>query len=93
MLQCLNVRNVEAVLVAIVVVAPSAMLPETFDDVRLVLIILRIAILARSLARQFTIDNITTSFEDETTTFEILHCIILSLILALRVCANLYYCY
>ena len=60
---------------------------KALHDVGLVLIVLRIAVLRCSLARQFSIDGIATPLEHESTTLEILSGSILSLILALRVCA------
>jgi hypothetical protein len=93
MLQALNVRNIEAVLVAVVVITPDTLLPETLYDVRLVLVVLRITVLTCRLAREFSIDGIASPFEDKSTTLEILRGTILSLILALRVCAHLHYCY
>ena len=90
MLQALNVRYIENILMAIVIVAPDTLLPEALHDVWLVLIVLRIAVLTCRLAREFSIDGIAASFEDKSTTLEILRCTILSLILALRVCAHLY---
>jgi hypothetical protein len=78
---------------AIVIVAPDTLLPEALYDIRLVLIVLRITVLACRLARKFSIDGIASSLEYKTPTLEILSCTILSLILALRVCAHLYYCY
>ena len=44
-LQRLNVRYIEDVLMAIVVIAPYALFPETFHDIRLVLIILCLTVL------------------------------------------------
>ena len=93
MLQALYVRYVKHILMAIIVVAPDTLLPEALHDVWLVLIVLRIAVLTCRLAREFSIDGITAPFEYETTTLEILRGTILSLILALRVCAHLHYCY
>ena len=78
---------------SIVIIAPCAMLPESLNDVWHALLELRIAVLARSLACQFSIDRVTATFEYESTTLKILSCTILTLILALRVCAHLYYCY
>ena len=78
---------------AIVVIAPDTLFPEALHDVGLVLIVLRIAVLRCSLARQFSIDGIATPLEHESTTLKLLSGAILSLILALRVCAHLQYCY
>ena len=74
---------------AIVVIAPRALLPEALHDIRLVLVVLRVAVLRGIVARDFAIYGIATSFENESTTLEILTCTVLSLVLALRVCAHL----
>ena len=78
---------------AIVVIAPDTLLPETLHNIGLVLIVLRIAILRCSLARQFSIDCVAATFENESTTLKILSCTVLTLVLALRVCAHLQYSY
>ena len=57
---------------AIVVIAPDTLLPESLHDIRLVLIVLRIAVLTCRLAREFSIDGIASPFEDKSTTLEIL---------------------
>ena len=44
--QRLDVSNIEHILVAIVVVAPRAVLPEALHDIRLVLVVLRLSVLA-----------------------------------------------
>ena len=80
-------------LMAVMIVAPSTNLPETFHDVRHLLVILCITVLASSLTRQLSIESVTASFEDKSTTLEILRSSVLLLILALRVCAHLNYCY
>jgi hypothetical protein len=65
------------------------MLPEALGHVRLVLEELRVALLRRILASQFTIHLVATVLQHYATTLEILRCTILSLVLALRVCAYL----
>ena len=89
----MNVRYIEDVLMTIVIIAPYALLPETFHDIRLVLIILCITVLRGSLARQFSVEDIPSPLQREATALEILGSSILLLILALRVCAHLYHCY
>ena len=85
----MNVRYIEYVLVTVVVVAPSALLPEALCDVGLILVILRVTVLSGRLARQFSIDRVAATLQRESTTLEILRCTVLSLVLALRVCAYL----
>ena len=75
---------------AIIGVAPCAVLPEALNNIRCLQIILGVAILARRLAREFGIEHITTTLQYEAPALEVLGCSILLLILALRVCAYLY---
>ena len=77
----------------VVLILPRTVLPVALYDIGLVLIILRVAVLAGSLTRELSIEGIATSFEYKSTTFEILRSAVLLLILALRVCAHLCYCY
>jgi hypothetical protein len=47
---------------AVIVVAPDTLLPEPFHHIDLILIELRIAVLARRLACEFSIDRVTAMF-------------------------------
>ena len=89
-LQGLNVSDVENILMAVLIVAPCLHLPEAFHDVRLVLIVLCIAVLRRSLAREFSINGIPATLQHKSPALEVLRRSVLLLILALRVCAHLY---
>ena len=92
-LESLYVRNIEAVLVAVVIIAPRAMLPKAFDDIGHTLLELRVSILRCKFACQLTIHDITATLYYHTTALEVFRAAVLLLILALRVCAHLQYCY
>ena len=72
---------------AIIVVAPDTLLPETFHDIELVLIELGLAILRCELSSHLTIDAIPTMFHHYATALEVFRAAVLLLILALSVCA------
>ena len=92
-LQVLNIRDVEDILMAVIIVPPCLHLPESLHDIGLVLVVLRVAVLARSFTRELSINGVATALQHKAPALEVLRRSVLLLILALRVCAHLYDCY
>ena len=74
----------------VVLVLPSPVFPKAFHDVWLVLKVLGVSVLASGLSGKFAINHISTPFQHKATTLKVLRRTVLSVILALRVCAYLY---
>ena len=89
----MKVRNIQGVLMAIIIVAPSAVLPETLYDIGLVLVVRRVAVLRGQLARHLTIHDVATTLHHHTSALEVFRAAVMLLILALRVCAHLDNCH